>query len=299
MNRRKFVAFSVVAPLVFAWGGKDDNYSISGVSEKSQFNTNPVASGNPSFVSGQNRELTWSSAGTWMMDRSTFQFFGGEIHPARVPHQYWDHRIKMIKALGCNTISLYTMWNFHELPDGAFDFYSPDKDIGHFIDLCAANNMWVLLRSGPYVCAEWDFGGLPPRMLADPQFRDNSGNLQIRGNFPSYMAAVNKWNAALYSNVVKGRTLSAGGPIMLVALENEYTSWSADDPMYPRALAAQWSSLGYAEKFCVCDGWANGFKNNHIPLPASTAYGLTADGGAVFNYAAATQNYGVASFGAE
>ncbi|MEO6920772.1 MAG: beta-galactosidase [Collimonas sp.] len=300
MKRRDFLGYAIVTPLLTACGaGGSDNASSAAAAGAKASAVAAGATGNAVFASGGNHTLSWNSGGNWFMDGSAFQFFGGEIHPARVPSQYWDHRIKMIKALGCNTISIYVMWNFHELSDGTFDFTSADKNIGHFIDLCAQNGMWVLLRPGPYVCAEWDFGGLPPRMLADPQFRDGSGNLQIRGNFPNYMAAVDKWNTALYNNVVKGRTLAAGGPIMLVAVENEYTSWSPDDGTYPNAIAQQWTTLGYAEKFCVCDGYASGFKNNHIILPANTAYGMTADGSSVTNYATAASNYGVGTFGAE
>lgn len=299
MKRRDFLGYAVVTPLLTACGVGGSDSSPSGAPAAKAFAAAAGGSGNAVFASGGNHTLSWNSSGNWFMDSTAFQFFGGEIHPARVPSQYWDHRIKMIKALGCNTISIYVMWNFHELSDGTFDFTSADRNIGHFIDLCAQNGMWVLLRPGPYVCAEWDFGGLPPRMLADPQFRDGSGNLQIRGNFPNYMAAVNKWNAALYNNVVKGRTLSAGGPIMLVAVENEYTSWSPDDGTYPNAIAQQWTALGYAEKFCVCDGWASGFKNNNITLPANTAYGMTADGSSAGNYVTAASNYGVGAFGAE
>jgi beta-galactosidase len=299
MKRRDFLGYAVVTPLLTACGVGSSDSNSSSAPAANAFAAAAGDTGNPVFASGGNHSLSWNSSGNWLMDGSAFQFFGGEIHPARVPSQYWDHRIKMIKALGCNTISLYLMWNFHELSDGTFDFTSADKNVGHFIDLCAQNGMWVLLRPGPYVCAEWDFGGLPPRMLADPQFRDGSGNLQIRGNFPSYMAAVNAWNTALYNNIVKGRTLASGGPIMLVAVENEYTSWSPDDGTYPNAIAQQWTALGYAEKFCVCDGYASGFKNNHITLPANTAYGMTADGSSVANYATAAGNYGVAAFGAE
>ncbi|MCU9951924.1 beta-galactosidase [Burkholderia sp. BKH01] len=304
MDRRNFLAFSVVTPLVVACGGGDDNPPGTGISAgQNRANAMTAAGTNPSFESGRKRVLSWNSAGNWMMDGASFQFFGAEIHPSRVPSQYWDHRIKMIKALGCNTISLYVMWNFHELSDGTFDFSSPDKDIGRFVDLCVANNMWVLLRPGPYVNAEWDFGGLPPRMLADPQFRDSGdlqGDLQIRGNFPAYMAAVQKWNAALYANVIEGRTLASGGPIMLVAMEDEYSDfWDPVDPNHLTALASQWTSLGYAEKFCVCEGTANGFKDQNIRLPANTAYGISLQGKYESSHIEATKNYGVASFGAE
>ena len=258
-----------------------------------------AAGPNPEFTPGVSAELGWDSAGAWTLNNRPFQFFGGEIHPARVPWQYWEQRIKMLRALGCNTISLYIMWNFHERPDGTFDFTSTDKNIGNFIDLCAANNMWVIVRAGPYVCAEWDFGGLPPRLLAEPRFRDAAGKLQIRGDFAPYLAEVKKWLAALYAGVIEGRTLAAGGPIMLLAVENEYTSWSPTDPNHAATLASMWRALGYGEKLCVCDGYASGFKDRHLILPENTAYGMTEDGRSVANYAKATQNYGVASFGAE
>ena len=300
MQRREFLACAIVTPLVTACGGAASPPEPGETRAKASAATaDAPPAGNAIFSGGGQHALGWDAAGNWTMDGAAFQFFGGEMHPSRVPSQYWDHRIRMIKALGCNTISLYVMWNFHERADGSFDFASPDKDIGHFIDLCAANGLWVILRPGPYVCAEWDFGGLPPRMLADPQFRDGAGNLQIRGNFPAYMAAVQKWNAALYASVVHGRTLAAGGPIMLVAVENEYTYWYPDDTTYPDAVAAQWTALGYAEKFCVCDGSANGFKGNGITLPANTAYGMTADGASAGNYPVAAANYGVGVFGAE
>ncbi len=253
---------------------------------------------NPVFSKGKSRALSWDDDKNWLMDDAAFQFFGGEIHPSRIPHQYWEHRIQMVKALGCNTISLYIMWNFHERPDGSFDFCTPDKDIGKFIDLCAENGMWVILRSGPYVCAEWDFGGLPPRMLADPQFR-TSGNLQIRLNAYNYMTAVKAWNKAVYENVVKGRTLAAGGPIMLLALENEYTSWSPTDPTYIPELAKQWTELGYSETFCVCEGWANAFTIRDLPLPPNTAYGMTAEGSNPSLHTSAIALNNAPTFGAE
>jgi len=297
MKRRDFLGYAVVTPLLTACGVGGSSNGTSSAAMASAAEAAVV--GNAVFASGGNHTLSWNSSGSWLMDGAPFQFFGGEIHPARVPSQYWNQRIQMIKALGCNTISIYVMWNFHELSDGSFDFTSPDKNIGHFIDLCAQNGLWVLLRSGPYVCAEWDFGGLPPRMLADPQFRNSAGTLQIRGNFPNYMAAVNAYNTALYNSVVKGRTLAVGGPIMLVAVENEYTDWSPVDGTYPNAIAQQWTALGYAEKFCVCDGYAYGFQEYNVTLPANAAYGLTGPSGNPANYTTAVADYGVGVFGAE
>jgi len=103
----------------------------------------------------------------FLLDGKPFQIRGCEIHPARVPVEYWAHRIRMSKALGCNTIAAYLFWNYHETSEGTFDFTSGNRDIARFIALAQAEGLWVLLRPGPYVCAEWDFGGLPTYLLRD------------------------------------------------------------------------------------------------------------------------------------
>jgi beta-galactosidase len=71
----------------------------------------------------------------------------------------------MIKAMGFNALSVYVMWNYHEAGDGNFDFKTDERDLAHFLTLANDHGMKVLLRPGPYVCAEWDFGGLPARLL--------------------------------------------------------------------------------------------------------------------------------------
>jgi beta-galactosidase len=71
----------------------------------------------------------------------------------------------MIKGMGFNSLSVYVMWNHHELRDGRFDFSTDNRDLVGFIELAIKHDMKILLRPGPYVCAEWDFGGLPARLL--------------------------------------------------------------------------------------------------------------------------------------
>ena len=94
------------------------------------------------------------------------KIFAGEIHYARIPVEYWEHRIKMVKAMGLNSLSVYIMWNYHETEKGHFDYQTGNKNLSHFLDLAEKYNMNVLFRPGPYVCAEWDFGGLPARLLS-------------------------------------------------------------------------------------------------------------------------------------
>ncbi|HSU28110.1 MAG TPA: beta-galactosidase, partial [Chitinophagaceae bacterium] len=107
----------------------------------------------------------------FLLDGKPFRIISGEMHPARIPREYWRHRIQMAKAMGCNTIAVYVFWNYHEETPNHFDFRSGNHDIGAFIDICRQEGLWVLLRPGPYVCAEWDFGGLPHWLLKDPGIR--------------------------------------------------------------------------------------------------------------------------------
>src|SRR5882672_1299483 len=115
----------------------------------------------------------------FMLDGKPFQIISGEMHPARIPHEYWRHRIQMAKAMGCNTIAAYIMWNYHETSPGVFDFKTGNHNIAEFIRICQQEGMWVLLRPGPYVCAEWDFGGLPPYLL-------KTHDIKVRCSDPRY-----------------------------------------------------------------------------------------------------------------
>jgi beta-galactosidase GanA len=77
------------------------------------------------------------------------------------PLEYWTHRIRMAKAMGCNAIAAYVFWNHHETAEGLFDFATGNRDLARFLRLVQAEGLWVILRPGPYVCAEWDLGGSP------------------------------------------------------------------------------------------------------------------------------------------
>src|SRR5437868_371758 len=114
-----------------------------------------VMSGGP--VSAQSAKNSFGfNAAQFALDGKPFQMISGEIHPARIPREYWRHRIQMAKAMGCNTIAAYIFWNYHETEPGKFDFTTGNKNIGEFLKLCEEEKMWVILRPGPYVCAEWD-----------------------------------------------------------------------------------------------------------------------------------------------
>ena len=98
--------------------------------------------------------------GTFLLNGKPFVVKAAELHYPRIPRQYWEHRIKMCKALGMNTICLYVFWNIHEPQMDSFDF-NGQNDVAAFCRLAKKNGMYVIVRPGPYVCAEWEMGGLP------------------------------------------------------------------------------------------------------------------------------------------
>ena len=169
-----------------------------------------------------------SSEGTFEVGKNTFLLNGkpfvvkaAEIHYPRIPKEYWEHRIKMCKALGMNTICLYVFWNFHEPEEGRYDF-AGQKDIAAFCRLAQENGMYVIVRPGPYVCAEWEMGGLPWWLL-------KKKDIKLREQDPYYMERVK-----LFLNEV-GKQLadlqiSKGGNIIMVQVENEYGAFGIDKP---------------------------------------------------------------------
>jgi beta-galactosidase len=152
----------------------------------------------------------------FLLDGKPFQIISGEIHPARIPREYWRHRIQMAKAMGCNTIAAYIFWNYHESKPGVFDFKTENRDIAEFVRICQQEGMWVIIRPGPYVCAEWDFGGLPTYLLKIP-------DIKIRCMDKRYMDAVTGYIYHL-SAEIRSLQCSTGGPILMLQIENEYGS---------------------------------------------------------------------------
>jgi len=181
----------------------------------------------------------------FLLNGKPFQVISGEMHPARIPKAYWRHRIQMAKAMGCNTIAAYVFWNYHEQKENVFDFKTENRDIAEFIKICQQEGMWVLLRPGPYVCAEWDFGGLPPYLLKYP-------DIKIRCMDTRYMAAAERYISQLAKQVAPLQCIN-GGPILMVQIENEYGSYG-NDKTYLEALRTLWIKNGIKVPFFTADG---------------------------------------------
>jgi beta-galactosidase len=97
----------------------------------------------------------------FLLDGKPLQMISGEMHPARIPREYWRQRVQMAKAMGCNTVAAYIFWNYHESEPGRFDFKTENHDIAEFVRIAQQEGMWVLIRPGPYVCAGWG-GSISP-----------------------------------------------------------------------------------------------------------------------------------------
>jgi beta-galactosidase len=199
-------------------------------------------------LSAQSHEVRHTFAlGTeeFLLDGKPFQIISGEIHPGRVPAEYWRHRIQMAKAMGCNTVAAYLFWNHHEAEEGIYDFRTGNRDIARFIATAQEEGMWVIIRPGPYVCAEWEFGGLPPYLLRHQ-------GIKIRCMDPVYLKAVERYISRL-ADILRPHLITNGGPVLMVQIENEYGSYG-NDRGYMKELKNIWSRLDIDVPFFTGDG---------------------------------------------
>jgi hypothetical protein len=137
----------------------------------------------------------------------------GEMHYPRSTRAMWPSLLERSKALGLNTIATYVFWNYHEASRGIFDF-SGERDLGHFLDLCHHHGLFVFLRVGPYICAEWNFGGYPSYLRDEPGITIRSMNKPYTDRVEEYFRRI--------AEVIRPRLASNGGPVVLMQVENEY-----------------------------------------------------------------------------
>lgn len=182
----------------------------------------------------------------FLKDGKPFRYISGSIHYSRIPQYYWKDRLLKMYMTGLNAIQVYVPWNFHEPVEGVYNFEG-DRDLEHFLGLANETGLLVILRPGPYICAEWEMGGLPAWLLEKP-------NMVLRSSDSDYLEAVTRWMATLLPRV--GRWLySRGGNIITVQVENEYGSYFACDFNYLRHLRMIFQSfLGETTVLFTTDG---------------------------------------------
>ncbi|OCT63375.1 beta-galactosidase [Xenopus laevis] len=160
-------------------------------------------------------------------DGQCFRYISGSIHYFRIPADYWRDRLLKMYMTGLNAVQVYIPWNFHEPLPGLYDF-NGDRDLSRFLDLTDELGLLVIIRPGPYICAEWDMGGLPAWLL-------NNKDIALRTSDPDYLNAVDSWFSVLLPKL-RSRLYSNGGNIISVQVENEYGSFMACDYSYLRHL---------------------------------------------------------------
>ena len=196
--------------------------------------------------------------GKFLLDGKPQQFICGEMHYPRIPQEYWRDRIRRAKAMGINTVSTYVFWNIHERQPGVFDFKG-QADLAKFIKICGQEGMHVILRPGPYVCAEWDFGGYP-------YWLQNETGMVWRSDNPAFLAACKRYIDRLGKEVAS-LTVTHGGPILMVQVENEYGSY-ASDKVYLGKLRDMLRDAGFDVPLITCDGagqMPNGYVEGALP----------------------------------
>ena len=200
--------------------------------------------GTPSFTAGK---------GTFLLNGKPFVVKAAELHYPRIPKAYWEHRIQLCKALGMNTICLYVFWNAHEPQPGVYDF-TGQNDLAEFCRLCQQNGLYVILRPGPYVCAEWEMGGLPWWLLKKKDIR-------LREDDPYFLERVALFEEQV-ARQVAGLTIQHGGPIIMVQVENEYGSYGTNKAYVSQVRDIVRRHFGDVTLF-QCD-WASNFTQNGL-----------------------------------
>ncbi|KAB5391264.1 beta-galactosidase [Bacteroides fragilis] len=183
----------------------------------------------------------------------TTPILSGEMHYARIPHQYWRHRLQMMKGMGLNAVATYVFWNLHEVEPGKWDF-SGDKNLAEYIRIAGEEGMMVILRPGPYVCAEWEFGGYP-------WWLQNIPGMEIRRDNTEFLKYTKKYIDRLYQEVGPLQC-TKGGPIIMVQCENEFGSYVSqrkdisfeEHCSYNAKIKGQLADAGFTVPLFTSDG---------------------------------------------
>ena len=178
------------------------------------------------------------------LDGKPFQIISGAIHYFRIVPEYWQDRLEKLKAMGCNTVETYIPWNMHEPKKGEFHFEGM-LDIERFVKTAQELGLYVILRPSPYICAEWEFGGLPAWLLAED-------GMKLRVSYPPFLKHVQDYYDVLLKKIVPYQ-INYGGPVILMQVENEY-GYYANDREYLLAMRDKMQKGGVVVQLVTSDG---------------------------------------------
>ncbi|GGX79751.1 beta-galactosidase [Massilia dura] len=216
----------------------------------------PVAPSAGRFAIGDN---------DFLLDGKPLQIRCGEVHFARVPREYWGHRLKAIKAMGLNAVCAYLFWNYHEWREGRYD-WNAQRDAFEFCRMAQAEGLWVILRPGPYACAEWEMGGLPWWLLKSPDVGKPDAFLRTRDD--AFVQPARRWMKEV-GRVLGPLQVTQGGPILMVQVENEY-GFFGEDLEYMRVMRQALLDGGFDVPLFQCNP-TNAVAKTHIPELFSVA----------------------------
>ncbi|HYH00904.1 MAG TPA: beta-galactosidase family protein [Terriglobales bacterium] len=200
----------------------------------------------------------------FVLDGKPFQIIAGEMHYPRIPREYWRDRLKMARAMGLNTVSTYVFWNLHEPRPGVYDF-TGQQDIVTFIRMAQEEGLKVILRPGPYICAEWELGGFPAWLLKNP-------DTVLRSTDEKFMNPAERWIARLGQEVAKLQ-IGRGGPIIAVQVENEYGSFDKDK-VYMRRVYDALRNAGFTDTLLYTADGPTQLPDGTLPdVPAVVNFG--------------------------
>ena len=191
---------------------------------------------------------------TFLLNGQPFVVKAAEVHYPRIPRPYWEHRIQMCKSLGMNAVCIYIFWNIHEQQEGQFNF-TDNNDVAEFCRIAQKNGMYVIVRPGPYVCAEWEMGGLPWWLL-------KKKDIKLRERDPYFMERVKIFEEKV-GEQLKPLTIQNGGPIIMMQVENEYGSYGEDKPYVSEIRDCLRGIYGKELELFQCD-WSSNFEKNGL-----------------------------------
>ncbi|MEO7576284.1 MAG: beta-galactosidase [Massilia sp.] len=197
----------------------------------------------------------------FLLNGKPFIIRAAELHYPRIPRQYWEHRIQLAKAMGMNTICIYLFWNSHEQTPGVFDF-TGQNDVVEFIRLARKNGMYVIVRPGPYVCAEWEMGGLPWWLLKKP-------DLQVRTLADPYYMERTRIFLREAGRLLGPLQIQHGGNIIMVQVENEYAAYG-NEQAYMEAIRDTLRGGGFDKVQLFRSDWPSNFKKYQLAGVATT-----------------------------
>lgn len=196
--------------------------------------------------------MTFQVKDNFYLDGNKFQIISGSIHYFRVVPEYWRDRLEKLKNMGCNTVETYIPWNFQEPEKGKF-VWDGMHDICRFIQTAKEVGLYVIIRPSPYICAEYEYGGLPWWLLQDK-------NMKVRCSYKPYLDAVKSYYSVLLPKLVPYQ-IDNGGPVILMQIENEY-GYYGNDHEYMKFLHDTMREYGITVPFVTSDGpWGHSMES--------------------------------------